>query len=59
MKLAFLSHLPKFADLAAEDRQPVEQAAGEGPPLEDFGMGGGDGPGNGRPPEDDELAEEA
>ena len=59
VKLAFLSHYPKFADRAYEDRQPVEQPAGEGPPLEDFGMGGGDAPGNGRPPEDDDLAEEA
>ena len=59
VKLAFLNHLPKFADLAAEDRQPVDQAPGEGPPLEDFGVGGGEGSGNGRPPEDDELAEEA
>ena len=58
VKLAFLNHLPKFADLAAEDRQPVDQAPGEGPPLEDFGVGGGEGSGNGRPP-DDELAEEA
>ena len=45
VKLAFLSHYPKFADLAAEDRQPVDQAAGEGPPLEDFGVGGGEGSG--------------
>ena len=59
VKLAFLNHLPKFADLAAEDRQPVDQAPGEGPPLEDFGVGGGEGSGNGRPPDDDELAEEA
>ena len=59
VKLAFLNHLPKFADLAAEDRQPVDQAPGEGPPLEDFGVGGGDGSGNGRPPDDDEMAEEA
>ena len=41
VKLAFLNHLPKFADLAAEDRQPIDQAAGEGPPLEDF-SGNGD-----------------
>ena len=59
VKLAFLNHLPKFADLAAEDRQPVDQAPGEGPPLEDFGVGGGEGSGNGRAPDDDELAEEA
>ena len=58
VKLAFLSHVPKFADLSAEDRQPVDQAAGEGPPLEDFGMGGGaEGNGRGHGPDDD-FAEE-
>ena len=33
VKLAFLAHYPKFADLAREE-QPVEQAAGEGPPID-------------------------
>jgi replicative DNA helicase len=35
VKLAFLAHYPKFADLAREE-QPVEQAAGEGPPITGF-----------------------
>jgi replicative DNA helicase len=35
IRLVFLEHYPKFADRAREDR-PVEQAAGEGPPLEDL-----------------------
>ncbi len=35
VKLAFLAHYPKFADLAREE-QPVQQAAGEGPPITGF-----------------------
>ena len=34
VKLAFLSQFPKFAD-PARDQRPVEQKAGEGPPLAD------------------------
>jgi hypothetical protein len=30
----FLEHYPKFADRARDER-PVEQPAGEGPPMED------------------------
>ena len=33
--LVFLEHYPKFADRAREDR-PVEQSAGEGPPMVDL-----------------------
>lgn len=32
-ELAFLSHYPKFADRAREE-MPIEQVAGEGPPME-------------------------
>jgi replicative DNA helicase len=35
VKLAFLAHYPKFADLARQE-QPIEQAAGEGPPITGF-----------------------
>jgi replicative DNA helicase len=35
VKLVFLSHYPKFADMARGER-PVEQRAGEGPPLPDI-----------------------
>ena len=38
VRLVFLEHYPKFADRAREEK-PVEQPAGEGPPLEDFGGG--------------------
>jgi len=43
--LVFLDHYPKFADRAREarDDKPVEQPAGEGPPMQDFADG--DGPG--------------
>ena len=34
VRLVFLEHYPKFADRAREEK-PVEQPAGEGPPLED------------------------
>src|SRR5918994_5269957 len=36
VKLAFLSHYPKFADPAREER-PIEQRPGEGAPLGDLG----------------------
>jgi replicative DNA helicase len=35
VRLVFLEHYPKFADRAREER-PVEQPAGEGPPMEDM-----------------------
>jgi replicative DNA helicase len=35
VRLVFLEHYPKFADRAREEK-PVEQRAGEGPPLEDL-----------------------
>jgi replicative DNA helicase len=35
VRLVFLEHYPKFADRAREDR-PVEQSAGEGPPMVDL-----------------------
>jgi replicative DNA helicase len=36
VRLVFLEHYPKFADRArGSDEQPVEQPAGEGPPLQD------------------------
>jgi replicative DNA helicase len=35
VRLVFLEHYPKFADRAREER-PVEQPAGEGPPIGDF-----------------------
>src|SRR4029077_9513596 len=35
IRLVFLEHYPKFADRARDER-PVEQRAGEGPPMEDF-----------------------
>jgi len=34
IRLVFLEHYPKFADRARDER-PVEQPAGEGPPLQD------------------------
>jgi replicative DNA helicase len=34
VRLVFLEHYPKFAD-RARDEKPVEQPAGEGPPLQD------------------------
>jgi hypothetical protein len=38
-----MSHYPKFADPAREDR-PVEQRPGEGPPMSDLAAAGdGDG----------------
>ncbi len=40
-KLAFISQYPKFMDRAQTDR-PIEQPAGEGPPIEDFAAGGSD-----------------
>jgi replicative DNA helicase len=40
-KLAFISQYPKFMDRAQSDR-PIEQPAGEGPPIEDFAAGGSD-----------------
>jgi replicative DNA helicase len=36
--MVFLEHYPKFADRARGGEKPVEQPAGEGPPLEDVGM---------------------
>jgi replicative DNA helicase len=38
VRLVFLEHYPKFADRAREEK-PIEQAAGEGPPLEDVSGG--------------------
>jgi replicative DNA helicase len=38
-KLVFLDRFPKFADFAGQDR-PIEQPAGEGPPLEDVASAG-------------------
>jgi replicative DNA helicase len=35
VRLVFLEHYPKFADRAREEK-PLEQPAGEGPPLEDI-----------------------
>ena len=35
VRLVFLEHYPKFADRAREEK-PVEQPAGEGPPIEDL-----------------------
>lgn len=37
-KLVFLDRFPKFADFAGQER-PIEQPAGEGPPLEDVAAG--------------------
>ncbi len=39
VRLVFLEHYPKFAD-RARGEQPVEQPAGEGPPIEDVGGNG-------------------
>ena len=39
--LAFISQYPKFMDRAQSDR-PIEQPAGEGPPIEDLAAGGSD-----------------
>src|SRR3954454_13207872 len=41
VNLVFLEHYPKFADRAREER-PVEQPAGEGPPISDVPSGAGD-----------------
>jgi replicative DNA helicase len=42
VRLVFLEHYPKFADRArGEQQQPVEQPAGESPPVEDFAAGNG------------------
>jgi hypothetical protein len=41
VRLVFLEHYPKFADRAREER-PVEQPAGEGPPMSDVPSGAGD-----------------
>jgi replicative DNA helicase len=38
-KLVFLDRFPKFADFAGQE-QPIEQPAGEGPPLEDVAAAG-------------------
>ena len=38
-KLVFLDRFPKFADFAGQER-PIEQPAGEGPPLEDSAAAG-------------------
>jgi replicative DNA helicase len=37
VKLAFLSHYPKFADPARDEAPAVQQPSGEGPPMEDPG----------------------
>jgi replicative DNA helicase len=41
VRLVFLEHYPKFADRAREER-PVEQPAGEGPPMSDVPPSPGD-----------------
>jgi replicative DNA helicase len=41
VRLVFLEHYPKFADRAREER-PVEQPAGEGPPMQDAASDAGD-----------------
>ncbi|HEX6753127.1 MAG TPA: replicative DNA helicase [Solirubrobacterales bacterium] len=38
-KLVFLDRFPKFADFAGQER-PIEQPAGEGPPMEDMAASG-------------------
>jgi len=38
-KLVFLDRFPKFADFAGQD-QPIEQPAGEGPPIDDVAVAG-------------------
>jgi len=38
-KLVFLDRFPKFADFAGQER-PIEQPAGEGPPMEDLAPSG-------------------
>jgi hypothetical protein len=35
--MVFLEHYPKFADRARGGEKPIEQPAGEGPPMEDVG----------------------
>jgi replicative DNA helicase len=40
-KLVFMDRFPKFADFSAEER-PIQQPAGEGPPLEDAAAAGPD-----------------
>jgi replicative DNA helicase len=35
VNMVFLEHYPKFADRARQEK-PVEQSAGEGPPIQDF-----------------------
>jgi replicative DNA helicase len=34
-KLVFIEHYPKFANFSRENEKPVEQPAGEGPPMDD------------------------
>jgi replicative DNA helicase len=41
VRLVFLEHYPKFADRAREEK-PIEQPAGEGPPLQDVGPADGE-----------------
>ena len=45
IRLVFLEHYPKFADRARGEERPVEQPAGEGPPLQDVADAGLDQPG--------------
>jgi replicative DNA helicase len=40
--MVFLEHYPKFADRARGGEKPVEQPAGEGPPMEDVGISDGE-----------------
>jgi replicative DNA helicase len=40
-KLVFLDRFPKFADHSAKER-PIEQPAGEGPPMDDIAAAGPD-----------------
>ena len=42
IRLVFLEHYPKFAD-RARDEKPIEQPAGEGPPMPDVGADVDDG----------------
>jgi replicative DNA helicase len=41
VRLVFLEHYPKFAD-RARDEKPIEQPAGEGPPMSEVGPDAGD-----------------
>jgi hypothetical protein len=40
-RLVFIDRFPKFADHSGQER-PIEQPAGEGPPIEDVAAAGPD-----------------